>query len=414
MVLYNLAIYLYSLVIYLASPFIHKAKLWSDGRVDLFKRMRNAIDPNEKIAWIHVASLGEFEQGRPVIEEMRRRRPDYKILLTFFSPSGYEIRKGYEGVDYVFYLPIDTPSNVKKFLDVVNPDIAIFVKYEFWLNMLYELRKRGVKTYIVSAIFRQNSIFFDPWGWLWRKALLTFDTLFVQNEESRVLLETIGVTNVVVAGDTRFDRVLQVVQNVTPNSVVEEFKGSSRLFIAGSSWSPDDALISKLCSEYADVKFLIAPHEVHEAHIENVVKSYGEEALIYTHIASLEPSMRAKRLASAQVLIVDTMGMLSSLYQYADWCYIGGGFGVGIHNTLEAAIFGLPIAFGTNYERFKEAVEMVDLGSAQPVECADELDIWFYELYNNESRRASKGEKSRKYALSNCGATNKFLDYISQ
>ncbi|MFR9651770.1 MAG: glycosyltransferase N-terminal domain-containing protein [Rikenellaceae bacterium] len=412
MIIYNLAIRVYSLVIALAAPFVPKAKLWTDGRKDLFARMKSAITPGEKIVWVHVASLGEFEQGRTTIEQLRDRVPEYKILLTFFSPSGYEVRKGYEGADYIFYLPIDTPSNVKEFLDIVNPDIAIFVKYEYWLNFLYELRRRHIRSYIVSAIFRKNSIFFDAWGGAWRRALLSFDTLFVQNFESRELLSTIGIDNVVVAGDTRFDRVYQISRSVKSIPVADEFKCGQRLFIAGSSWDPDDAIISKLCRQYPDVKFIIAPHEIDPAHIASVVKSYGERAVLYTQIVNLEPDRRREILSSAQVLVIDIIGILSSLYQYGDWCYIGGGFGVGIHNTLEAAIFSLPIAFGPNYKRFKEAVDMVELGACQSVTNRDELEIWFFELYHNEARRVSCGAKSRSYAIDNCGATNLFVDYI--
>lgn len=412
MIIYNLAMQVYSCAIALASPFIPKAKLWTDGRKDLFARMKSAINPDEKIIWVHVASLGEFEQGRTTIEKLREELPDHKIFLTFFSPSGYEIRKNYEGADYIFYLPIDTPANAKKFLDIVNPDIAIFVKYEYWLNLLYELKRRNIRTYIVSAIFRRNSIFFDAWGGAWRKALLTFDTLFVQNEHSRELLAQINFNNVVVAGDTRFDRVHQIAQSVKIIPVAEEFKGGKRLFIAGSSWSPDDALISKLCEQYQYVKFMIAPHEVDAAHIDAVVKSYGDRAVLYTEVVDLDGEERRAALSSAQVLIIDTIGMLSSLYQYGDWGYIGGGFGVGIHNTLEAAIFSLPIAFGPNYQRFKEAVEMVELGSCQPINNFKELDVWFYELYHNESSRAKCGKKSRSYAMDNCGATELFVNHI--
>ncbi len=412
MVLYNFAIYIYSLVIKLASPFIPKAKLWTDGRESLFVRMKRAIAPNDKIIWVHVASLGEFEQGRTVIEELRERMPEHKILLTFFSPSGYELRKSYEGADYIFYLPIDTPSNARAFLDVAHPEIAIFVKYEYWLNLLFELRRRAIKCYIVSAIFRRNSIFFDPWGGAWRRALRSFDTLFVQNEESRSLLSQIGVENVVVAGDTRFDRVSQIAHGVKPCPIVEQFKGDKSMFIVGSSWNADDAIVSKLVRDYSGVKFLVAPHEVNREHIESVMRCYGKQALCYSQVEHLSPEDRAEVLASSQVLVVDTIGLLSSLYQYAEWCYIGGGFGVGIHNTLEAAIFALPIAFGPNYKRFKEAVDMVELGSCQPVKSGDELDMWFFELYHNANRRTRRGANSRSYTINNCGATKIFVDHI--
>lgn len=257
--LYNFGLMLYALAIRLVSPRYPKAKLWIEGRKNLFERMADAIDPKARIVWIHVASLGEFEQGRPIIERLRKEYPEYKILLTFFSPSGYEIRKNYSGVDYIFYLPIDTPSNARRFLDIAHPEIAIFVKYEFWINLLTELRHRSVRTYIVSAIFRRNSIFFRPYGSIWRQALESFDTMFVQNEESKSLLAELGFDNVVVAGDTRFDRVAEIASAAKRIEIVERFRGDERLFVAGSTWGPDEELLIRLMNDNPDVKFVIAP-----------------------------------------------------------------------------------------------------------------------------------------------------------
>lgn len=298
---------------------------------------------------MHVASLGEFEQGRPIIEKIRLEHPRYKILLTFFSPSGYEIRKDYPGADYIFYLPIDTPRNARRFLDIVRPEIAIFVKYEFWINLLTGLRRRGIRTYIVSAIFRRNSVFFRQWGGLWRQALETFDTLFVQNEESRILLGKLGFDNVVVAGDTRFDRVAQIAANAKRIELVERFRGGERLFVAGSTWGPDEELLIELMNANPGIKFVVAPHEMDESRIARLIGETRGGAVRYTRCTD------STVLDDKQLLILDTVGILASVYGYATWAYIGGGFGVGIHNTLEAATFGLPVAFGPNYAKFKEA-----------------------------------------------------------
>ena len=367
--LYNIAIAAYASLIRLISPWNEKARQWSEGRKGIFERMRQTIK-GERVVWVHSASLGEFEQGRPIIEHIRANYPEYKILLTFFSPSGYEIRKNYEGADYIFYLPADTKANVRKFLDIVKPEVAIFVKYEFWLNMLNELRRRKVRTYVVSAIFRQNSIFFRPYGSMWCRALETFDTIFVQDEASQRLLATIGFDNVVVAGDTRFDRVAQIASMAKRVDVIEEFKGESPLFVAGSTWGPDEEILLPLINENPQIKFVVAPHEMEEERINHILKSVQGGAVRYTQREGVD-------LAAQQVLVLDTIGILSSVYGSATWAYIGGGFGVGIHNTLEAATFGLPIAFGTNYAKFKEAVDMVSLGAATSVDGAEALKAWF-------------------------------------
>ena len=262
--LYNFGLTLYVWLIRLVAPRHPKARLWIDGRKDLYIRMAETIDPTDRIVWVHVASLGEFEQGRPIIERIRKTHPEYKILLTFFSPSGYEVRKNYQGVDYIFYLPIDTPRNARRFLDAAHPEFAIFVKYEFWLNLLRDLRRRKVRTYIVSAIFRRNSIFFRPYGGMWRQALESFDVMFVQNEESKKLLAGLGFDNVIVAGDTRFDRVAEIAAAAKHIDIIDRFKGDKRLFVAGSTWNPDEELLIRLINDNPDVKFIVAPHEMDE------------------------------------------------------------------------------------------------------------------------------------------------------
>lgn len=395
--LYNIAIATYASLIRTISPWNEKARLWSEGRKGIFERMRQSIT-GERVVWVHAASLGEFEQGRPIIEHIRANYPEYKILLTFFSPSGYEIRKNYEGADYIFYLPADTKANVRKFLDIVKPEVAIFVKYEFWLNMLSELRRRKVRTYVVSAIFRQNSIFFRPYGSMWCRALETFDTIFVQDDTSRRLLATIGFDNVVVAGDTRFDRVAQIASMAKRVDVIEEFKGERPLFVAGSTWGPDEEILLPLINENPHIKFVIAPHEMEEERINHILKSVKGGAVRYTQREGVD-------LAAQQVLVLDTIGMLSSVYGSATWAYIGGGFGVGIHNTLEAATFGLPIAFGTNYAKFKEAVDMVSLGAATSVDGAEALKAWFAPLRDDAEHLASVSRAAKEYTARHQGAT---------
>ncbi len=399
MFLYNIGILTYALLIKIASSRVTKAKLWCGGRRDLFSKMRETIDPSDKIVWIHAASLGEFEQGRPIIEKFKAESPEYKILLTFFSPSGYEIRKNYEGADYVFYLPIDTPWNARKFLDIVNPEIAIFVKYEYWFNILAELRRRKIKSYIVSAIFRKESAFFKWWGMMWRHALETYETIFVQDNNSKGLLATIGFDNVLVAGDTRFDRVMAIAKSAKPVSAIEKFKGESELFVAGSTWPADEDILVKLIQKEKDIKFVIAPHEIDENHITVIEELLDDADISHTKYSDISKG-------ESQVLILDTMGMLSSVYQYAKWAYIGGGFGVGIHNTLEAATFSLPIAFGPNYERFKEAVDMVSLGACCSVADAAELEAWFSPLKGDATLYERCSLKAGEYTKNKSGATN--------
>lgn len=397
--LYNFGLSLYAWAIRLVSPRHPKAKLWSDGRKDLFKRMSEAISPADRIVWIHVASLGEFEQGRPIMERIRRDHPEYRILLTFFSPSGYEIRKNYPGADYIFYLPIDTPRNARRFLDIAHPEIAIFVKYEFWINLLTELRRRSIRTYIVSAIFRRNSIFFRPYGGIWRQALESFDVMFVQNEESKTLLAELGFDNVTIAGDTRFDRVAQIAAAAKHIDLIERFKGAERLFVAGSTWGHDEELLIRLMNDNPNVKFVVAPHEMDEARIARLMSETRGGAIRYTQCT---PNIS---FVNKQLLVLDTVGLLASVYGYATWSYIGGGFGVGIHNTLEAATFGLPVAFGPNYEKFKEARDLVTLCAAKPIHDYEELQAWFIPLRDNEAFLQKTSRMAKDYTTRHQGAT---------
>lgn len=406
--IYNWLLALYSGLARVAALRSAKARQWVAGRRNIFERMARTIDPQARIVWVHAASLGEFEQGRPIIEQLRKEHPEYKILLTFFSPSGYEIRKGYPGADYVFYLPIDTSWNARRFLDIAHPEIAIFVKYEFWINLLRGLRRRKVRTYVVSAIFRRDSVFFRFYGGMWRQALETFDTIFVQNEESKALLSELGFDNAVVAGDTRFDRVAEIARAAHRVAIAERFRGEERLFVAGSTWGPDEELLIRLMNDNPGVKFVVAPHEMEESRIARLLAETRGGALRYTECTP------ETDYASKQLLIVDTVGVLSSIYGYATWGYIGGGFGVGIHNTLEAATFGLPIAFGPNYGKFKEARDLVTLGAACSVANYEELQAWFAPLRDDSDFLQKTSKTAKDYTESHQGATGLILRTIFQ
>ena len=400
MLLYNICILLYAQIVKIVALWDKKARQWVEGRKGIFERMARSIDKSDKILWLHVASLGEFEQGRPIIEQVRKEHPEYKILLTFFSPSGYEIRKNYEGADYIFYLPIDTPRNVKRFLDIAHPEIAIFVKYEFWLNYLYELKARNIRTFVISAIFRKDSVFFKWYGSRWRQALDSYEQIFVQNEESKELLNKIGFDNIIIAGDTRFDRVAAIAKVAKKIDIIEQFKADSRLFVAGSTWGPDEDILQDLINDNPQIKFIIAPHEMNEARINKIIEATKGGAIRYTQCNA------QTSFDNTQVLILDTVGILSSVYGYASWSYIGGGFGVGIHNTLEAATFALPIAFGPNYHKFKEARDMVALGVATKVENAEDLQKWFTPLRDNDDILQKVSIAAKDYTTKNQGATS--------
>ena len=403
--LYNFCIAVYALLIRLVAPFNRKARLWCEGRKGLTERLQRAIGDAEHIVWVHSSSLGEFEQGRPIVDYIRAHYPDYKILLTFFSPSGYEMRKNYPNADYVFYIPVDTRRKVRQFLDAVKPEVAIFVKNEFWLNMLAELRRRNIRTYLASAIFRRNSIFFNPVGDIWRKALHSFDTLFVQDEGSKALLAEIGVENVVVAGDTRFDRVSAIAEHAEKVEIVEQFKGDKRLFVAGSTWGPDEDILLPLINENPDIKFVIAPHEMDESRIERLLREVKGGAVRYTQLPS--------DFADKQVLVLDTIGLLSRVYGSAEWAYVGGGFGVGIHSTLEAAVYGMPVAFGTNYRKFREACDLIALGAGRSVRSAEELKVWFDELKSDKDYLARLSALAKVYVGQHRGATEKIVNEIA-
>lgn len=405
--LYDISIFLYSILIKLTAPFNIKAKQISTGRAQAFKYLKAKIKHDKPIVWLHCASLGEFEQGRPVIEAIRKEHPNYRILLTFFSPSGYEIRKNYDQADYICYLPADTPKNAKKLIDLVRPELVFFVKYEFWHHYINQLKKQNIPLFLISAIFRENQLFFKNTWWAkwYRQMLFGFEHLFVQDNQSVELLARIGVSRVTRAGDTRFDRVAEIARNGKQIPLVERFKGNSQLVIAGSTWKPDEELLAQYIHSHPETKFIIAPHETKKVNIERLINLLKTPVVCYTE--ATENSVLNK-----QVLIIDTIGLLSSIYKYADLAYIGGGFGVGIHNTLEAAIFGMPIVFGPNYLKFNEATSMVKLGVAFPVTDYESLQSVLSPLLYDDQKRNTIAGECTQFTNQNLGATQIILDKV--
>jgi len=403
--LYTLVLHLYALSVEVASFFNRKARMTRVGQWYTNGILRKKIDRNAKYIWFHAASLGEFEQGRPMIEKIRQRYPRYKILLTFFSPSGYEVRKNYEEADIICYLPFDTPYKVRKFLNLVNPHIAVFIKYEFWLNYLTELKKREIKTYLISAVFRPEQLFFKWYGKWYRKALLCYERLFVQDEASRKLLADYGINNVEVCGDTRFDRVLEIQQNARLLPEVDAFaKGDKTILVVGSSWPEDENFIIPYFNSHPEVKLIIAPHEIHREH------------LLYIQSLLNRPSIRLSEsteelLKVNDCLIIDSFGLLSSIYRYGHIAYIGGGFGKGIHNTLEAAVYGIPVVFGPKYHKFKEAKGLIACGGSFSVDDENTFIKCMDDLINNTELRSKAGNAAGNFVHENAGATEKILSF---
>lgn len=402
LLIYNIGVRLYFSAIYFASFINKKARLWINGR----KNILYAKDG--KSVWFHFASLGEFEQGRPVLEYIRKTYPGKKIVITFFSPSGYEIRKDTPLADAVYYLPLDTAANARKFIDAIQPEMAIFTKYEYWYHFFNELDHRHVPLYIISGIFRPGQVFFKWYGSLHRKILSFVTYFFVQDETSKQLLQNIGVNNVKVSGDTRFDRVWANAQAPGELKVVSSFKNNHKLFIGGSTWPDDEKLVATLVLDYADWKFIIAPHEINEEKINTLITLLPDNSAIrYSQLDGAHLP-----LTNYQTLIIDNIGMLSSLYQYADIAYIGGGFGVGIHNTLEAAAFGMPVVFGPNYEKFKEARDMVAQQIGFTITNEPELKSTVAYLVEDNVRYKAICQKVRDYVKENTGATEIILENI--
>lgn len=405
--LYDAGIGLYTLLLRVISPFHRKAKLWVDGRKQLFARIEQAMEKGSHPIWFHFASLGEFEQGRPVMEAIRLKYPDEKIIITFFSPSGYEIRKNTPLADHVFYLPTDTAAHVRKFLTIVQPKFAVFTKYEYWYHYFRELNKRDIPLFLISAIFREEQVFFKWYGGFFRGILKNVRFFFTQNMDSVLWLRAIRIRQAGLAGDTRFDRVIELPKQRRTIPEVEQFlAGHGRVLVAGSTWMPDERMLSALLTAQSDWKILLAPHEIHEAHLQEI-KQLIPQALFFSHFSAYT----ADEVEKASVMVIDNIGMLSSLYGYGHLAYIGGGFGVGIHNTLEAAAYGIPVVFGPNYSRFQEAVDLIEVGSGFPVENAEELKRVAYAL-SSEPKRISAGEAARKYVQEKAGATQIIMKYL--
>lgn len=410
--LYSLNIALFGLAIRIASLFNPKAKLWIRGRKDLFTELENKLQKGSgPIAWFHCASLGEFEQGRPLMEHFRNQHPGYRILLTFFSPSGYEVRKNYSGADIVSYLPLDTPSRAKRFVQLVHPKIVFFVKYEFWLNHLGELSEKKIPHFLVSAIFRDDQRFFKPWGGMFRKALQQYDFIFTQEKHSLELLQSIGITQAEIAGDTRFDRVAEIAAGAKEIPVAAAFAGENkRVIIAGSSWPEDEAHLFPALKTHLQNgwKLLIAPHELGEGHLSAIEKGLSENGVSLERIVRFSKADEAT-VAAATVLIIDNIGMLSSLYRYGKLAYIGGGFGKSIHNTLEAAVYGIPVVFGPRFEKFNEAKGLIACGGGFGVFSGNELAEKMNKLLTNEIFLQEAGKKAGAFVSENTGATPKIL-----
>jgi 3-deoxy-D-manno-octulosonic-acid transferase len=404
-IFYHLFVHVYNLLAWVSSSFNPKAKKWIQGRRNIFKRLEHEIKDGDKIIWFHCASLGEFEQGRPVIEAVQSTFSDHKILLTFFSPSGYEIRKDYEGADYIFYLPADTAKNARKFIYITRPRLVFFIKYEFWFNYFDELYKNKIPLFVVSAIFRRSQFFFRPAGGWMRRQLQKVTYFFVQNQKSLALLRMIKVYHADLSGDTRFDRVLKLSREKVTYPLIANFGNNEPLLVAGSTWPADeDVLLGLLEQSDHSFKLVIAPHELNNGHVSQLLKKFKKyKPVLYSEYNEVKN-------INSRVMIVDTYGMLAYLFRYAKLAYIGGGFGTGIHNTLEAATYAIPVLFGPNYLRFQEAVDLIDCGGAHSITNVEEcLTVFDLLMHNNEEYKKC-ADAAGVYVRQNAGATSLVVD----
>ena len=402
---YNLAISLYEFAAKVAALFSSKPAKMLEGQKRAFMYLLNNLDPYDKHIWVHAASLGEFEQGRPLIERIRKDYPKYKIVLTFFSPSGYEVRKDYKGADYVCYLPFDTPDNALMFVRIVKPVVAYFIKYEFWRNYLRELHKNDVPAYSISSIFRPNQIFFRWYGKSYREVLHCFDHFFVQNEESKKLLFSAGVTFSTVVGDTRFDRVLDIQAAAQPLPLVERFKGDALTLVAGSSWGPDEDIIISYFNAHPEMKLVIAPHVVSDSHLKEIESKLKRPFVRYTQ--ATEESVQ-----QADCLIIDCYGLLSSIYRYGEISYVGGGFGVGIHNVLEAAVYGIPVIFGPKNKKFREARHLLEQKGGFEIRNSQDFETLMNRFLSDKVYLQTSGKAAGDYVKNNSGALEKIMEYM--
>lgn len=405
--MYSLAIYLYMFGVIVASLFNKKARLITKGHINTFRILRHQIDKNAHYVWFHAASLGEFEQGRPLMERFRRDHPEYKILLTFFSPSGYEVRKNYEGADIICYLPFDTPGNVLSFLRLVHPEMAFFIKYEFWLNFMQACYRRKIPVYSVSSIFRPNKVFFRWYGKGYSKVLRYVTHFFVQDEESRQLLSLRDVReNVTVVGDTRFDRVLDICHQAKDLPLLERFASDAPfVFVAGSSWAPDEDLIVPYFNAHPGMKLILAPHVISEEHLTQIENKLKRPSLRYTEATE-------ENVSKADCLIINCFGLLSSIYRYAHVAYVGGGFGAGIHNVPEAAVYGIPVLIGPNNKGFREAQDLLRLGGCFEITGQTLFNAVVSRLMSKKKLRQQRGAIGKHYIESNAGAADKIFQMI--
>ncbi|MCD8446209.1 3-deoxy-D-manno-octulosonic acid transferase [Tenacibaculum finnmarkense] len=405
--IYNLLLFKVSILLRFIALFNKKIKLFVDGRKQTFSKLEN-IKKTDKVIWFHAASLGEFEQGRPIIEALKERYKNHKIVVTFFSPSGYEIRKNYPLADVVCYLPFDTKSNVQKFIAKIHPEIAIIIKYEFWPNLLSEVKKQGINTILISGIFRKKQSFFKWYGGFMRNKLKAFNHFYVQNEASKKLLSSIGFQNTTIAGDTRFDRVHDILKQDNSLDFINEFKNNSYTVVAGSTWKEDENLFVNYINNHAsaDEKFIIAPHNINQKQIKELQKSINKKTILYSE-------KEGQNLSENQVFIIDTIGLLTKIYSYADVAYVGGGLATGLHNILEPATFGVPIVFGANkYKKFQEATDLLKLGSVTIVTNNEDFSSNFTTLKANANLRTKMGSKNYHYIKNNIGATKIIMNYI--
>lgn len=409
---YNIFLSLYSIAIRIAALWNSKARLWINGRKNVLSKLNSLLPtPGSQLIWMHCASLGEFEQGRPLLEALKTKHSDIKIALSFFSPSGYEVMKDYKGADHVFYLPMDSPLNAGKLIDALDPSLVLWVKYEYWYYYLAELKRRKIPVMLVSGIFRKNQPFFKWYGGIWRKMLACFTYFFVQNEVSKKLLETIPVDRrVTVNGDTRFDRVIEIAKNFEPVPFIETFCGDNKVIVAGSTWEEDEVELLHYVKVHPEIKFIIAPHEIDKENIAAVKKEFPN-SICYSELESASNEQRA----TSNVLIIDNIGMLSRLYKYATIAYVGGGFGVaGVHNVLEAAVYGRPVVFGPEYEKFDEATGLLESGGGLSVSGPLGLEEVLNNLLNDEAEAIKKGEAAKDFVYSNAGASEKIIRFIQE
>ena len=408
---YNLGIWFYGIAIRLVAPFNEKAKLFRNGRINIFERLKKAFSENQQeVAWFHCASLGEFEQGRPVIEAFREEFPYFKILLTFFSPSGYEIRKNYVGADWIFYLPLDTANNAKKFVEITKPTIAFFVKYEFWHHYISELEKHKIPIISFSSIFREKQVFFKVHGEFNRQILRKITHFFVQTEKSKQLLDSTKITQSTKTGDTRFDRVKQISEQRKVIPIVEKFTNNSPTLVLGSIWKADLEIIAPVLNQFPkELKIIVAPHEIDEENLKTI------ESFFTNKIVSRFSDAEISIIQHSNVLVIDNIGMLSSLYYYGNFAFIGGAYGAGLHNTLEACVFGLPLFFGDrNYLKFQEAVDLVERKGAFPIRNTEHFRTIFTEIYENQALQQEIKQRNLEFIEENLGATEQILNYCKK